>query len=105
MDDFQPIKLACEDCKTEHLKLIKAVKPEDFINPKNATVLTQFWCSKCGKPQAFRLKFTRMKDDTIKMEVTKRIDAKSLLVPNSDKPDRAISARPKQKSMRGGRDE
>lgn len=98
METIQLLQFECDQCGLQIGRPVQLIRPEAFIKGHNRTMLTQFWCSRCRAPQAYRIKFGRDKDRNIIASIKDRIDPDSLLIPRAN--PTGITIRPKQKSYK-----
>jgi len=75
------LEIKCESCNTPNSRTVKLYDPEVFSKNGTQSVLSQFWCIKCGTVQALRYEFYRDKNKEIQTRVKCQVDSKSIASP------------------------
>lgn len=88
-----PLSLYCDRCHALNEREVQEYKPEDFSKEGTKSVLSQYWCCKCGEVQVIRYEFYRDNQKKIRARLKCQIEASSSLV--SKQPTGGITARAK----------
>ncbi len=87
------LKSKCKHCKTSIERNVKTYEPELFSAKGSKSILSQFWCPKCGEVNAIRYEFYRDKQKNICARVIKTLEPVPFHVPKNV--SRNITVRPK----------
>ena len=76
-----PVTFQCRKCSHKIQKNVKTYPPEIFSKTGTGSVLSQFWCPKCGEVSAIRYFFVRDKDGNISAQVKGWVEPMGIQLP------------------------
>jgi uncharacterized C2H2 Zn-finger protein len=71
--EITPLEVKCIQCKKSHTRQVKVFEPEIFSKQGTGSILSQWWCPRCGTVNAIRYEFYRQ-DEKILARVKGRVE-------------------------------
>jgi hypothetical protein len=72
----------CVSCNNTLRKSVQPIAPELFAADKEPTMISSFWCPRCGEPLVIKLRFFRNELGEVNVRVEEKMLPTAAFVPN-----------------------